>query len=128
RTVQRGQLLLPFPQYTAVPDVGGYVGKSSYHSMQTKMEKRIHSGGMVLVSYTFSKNITDAETLTTWLDQVAGIQDFTNLRAERSLSSFDSRHRMTVGYVLDLPIGKGQKLLPNASGVLDKMVSGWGVD
>jgi hypothetical protein len=127
-TVQRGQLLLPFPQYTAVPDVGGYVGKSSYHSMQTKMEKRFHSGGMVLVAYTFSKNITDAETLTTWLDTVAPIQDFTNLRGERALSSFDSRQRLTVGYVLDLPIGKGQKLLPNAQGIADKLISGWGID
>jgi hypothetical protein len=104
------------------------VGKSSYHSMQMKMEKRFHSGGMVLVAYTFSKNITDVETLTTWLDTVAGIQDFTNLRAERSLSSFDSRERLTVGYVADLPVGKGQKLLPGVQGITDKLISGWGID
>ena len=127
-TVQRGQLLLPFPQYTAVPDVGGYVGKSSYHSLQMKMEKRFHNEGMVLVSYTFSKNITDVETLTTWLDTVAPVQDFTNLRGERSLSSFDSRQRLTVGYVADLPVGKGQRFLPGVQGIPGKLVSGWGVD
>lgn len=127
-TVQRGQLLLPFPQYTALPDVGGYVGKSVYHSLQVKVEKRFQAGGTILSSYTFSKNISDVETLTTWLDQVAGVQDFTNLRAERSLSSFDSRQRLTVGYALDLPVGKGRKLLPGVHGVTDKIVSGWGID
>lgn len=127
-TVQRGQLLLPFPQYTSVPDVGGYVGKSVYHSLQVKVEKRFRSGGTVLSSYTFSKNITDVETLTTWLDQVAGVQDFTNLRAERSLSSFDSRQRLTVGYALDLPFGKGQRFLPGVHGFADRIISGWGID
>jgi hypothetical protein len=127
-TVQRGQLLLPFPQYTSVPDVGGYVGKSVYHSLQVKVEKRFHAGGTVLSSYTFSKNITDVETLTTWLDQVAGVQDFTNLKAERSLSSFDARQRLTVGYALDLPFGKGQKFLSGTHGVTDRVISGWGID
>jgi hypothetical protein len=127
-TVQRGQLLLPFPEYTSVPDVGGYVGASSYHSLQTKMEKRFHSGGTVLVAYTFSKNLTNAETLTTWLDTVAGVQDFTNMSAEKSLSSFDSRQRLTVGYVADLPFGKGQRFLPDAKGVAGALISGWGID
>ena len=127
-TVQRGQLLLPFPQYTSVPDVGGYVGSSSYHSLQVKMEKRLHTGGMVLASYTFSKNITNAETLTTWLDTVAAVQDFTNMRAEKSLSSFDSRQRLTVGYVVDLPVGKGQRFLPDVRGFLGGLISGWGID
>jgi len=66
------------------------------------------------------------ETLTTWLDQVAGVQDFTNLRSERSLSSFDSRQQLTVGYALDLPLGKGQKFLPGVRGVADKIISSWG--
>src|SRR5207244_2610986 len=33
RTVQRGQLLLPFPQYTSMPDIGGYRGNTIYHSL-----------------------------------------------------------------------------------------------
>ena len=69
---------------------------------------------MLLASYTFSKSISDIETLTTWLDAgtgVAGVQDWNNFRAERSLSSFDSRQRLTVSYVLDLPVGKVRKVL-----------------
>jgi hypothetical protein len=36
--------------------------------------------------------------------------------------------RLVVSYVYDLPIGKGQKFLGNASGIADKMTSGWGIN
>jgi len=130
-TVPLGNLLLPFPQYSGNPDPGGYVGNSVYHAFQAKAEKRFSGGSMLLASYTFSKSISDIETLTTWLDAgtgVAGVQDWNNFRAERSLSSFDSRQRLTVSYVLDLPMGKGKKLLSNVSGPADKLVSGWGIN
>ena len=35
------QLLLPFPQYTSVASGGGYLGHSTYHSLQMKVEKRM---------------------------------------------------------------------------------------
>jgi outer membrane receptor protein involved in Fe transport len=134
-TVQRGQLLLPFPQYTSGADPGAYMGNSTYEALQAKVEKRFSSGGMLLAAYTFSKVISNVETLTTWLDTNAtsgtglgGIQDWYNMRGERAISSFDSRSRLTVSYVVDLPFGKGKKLLPGVKGVADKIVSGWGVN
>ncbi|MFL6416687.1 MAG: TonB-dependent receptor, partial [Bryobacteraceae bacterium] len=133
-TVQRGQLELPFPEYQSTTDFGGYVGDSSYHSLQVKAEKRFSSGGNILAAYTFSKILTNTETLTSWLEGgstgtgAAGVQDYTNLRAERALSSFDSRQRLTIGYVVDLPFGKGKKFLPGATGFTDKLVSGWGLN
>src|SRR5262249_26521833 len=45
-----------------------------------------------------------------------------------SLSSFDARQRLVVSYVVDLPVGKGQKFLTAAHGITDKLVSGWGVN
>jgi hypothetical protein len=130
-TVQLGQLMLPFPQYTAGLDPGAYMGNSVYHAFQGKVEKQFSSGGTLLASYTFSKMISNVETLTTWLDAgtgVAGIQDWYNLKNERAISSFDSRQRLTISYVLDLPIGKGQKLLSGVTGPVEKLVSGWGVN
>ncbi len=121
--VPRGQLLLPFPQYTALPDPGAYRGNSTYHSLQMKAEKRFSSGGTLLASYTFSKVLADIETLTSWLDSangVAGVQNWNNFRAERALSSFDSRQRLVVSYVLDLPVGKGKKLLSGVTGIGDR--------
>jgi len=114
-----------------MPDPGGYIGNSIYNSLQMKAEKRFASGGTLLASYTFSKVIANVETLTSWLDAgtgVGGVQDWTNLAAERSLSSFDSRQRLVLSYVLDLPIGKGKKLLPGVKGPANKLVSGWGIN
>jgi hypothetical protein len=129
--VQYGQLLSPYPQYTSVSAPADYSGDSTYHSLQVKIEKRFHSGGTVLGAYTFSKILSNAETLTTWLDSptgVAGIQNWYNLSAEKALSSFDSRQRLTISYVYDLPFGKGQKFLPGVHGFADRLVSGWGIN
>ena len=130
-TVQQGLLLMPFPQYTSLPDPGGYRGNSNYHSLQVKAEKRFSDGGSLLASYTFSKVISDVETLTTWLDSangVSGIQNWNDFRSERALSSFDSRQRLTVSYVMDLPVGKGKRYFSGVSGFRDRLVSGWGIN
>jgi hypothetical protein len=131
RTVQQGLLLMPFPQYTSLPDPGGYRGNSNYHSLQVKAERRFSDGGSLLAAYTFSKVISDVETLTTWLDSangVSGIQNWNDFRSERALSSFDSRHRLTVSYVTDLPFGKGKRYFTDARGIAGGLVSGWGIN
>ncbi len=131
-TVARGQLLLPFPHLVSAPDAGHYTGNSSYHSLQMKAEKRFSAGGTVLATYTFSKVISDTETITGWLDNVlggvAGVQNWYNLRGEKALSSYDSRRRMTLAYVNDLPFGKGHRFLSGVSGAADRLISGWGVN
>jgi len=131
-TVKEGQLLLPFPEYTGVSESGGYLGNSTYHSLQMKVEKRYASGGTVLAAYTFSKLIADVGSLTTWLDSGVGLasntpQDPNNLRAEKSLAGFDSRQRLTIAYALDLPFGQGHRFLSGGNGAVKKFTSGWTV-
>jgi hypothetical protein len=131
-TVQRQLLLRPFPEYTSLQNPTGNFGNSSYHSLQLKAEKRFGSGGVLLGTYTFSKIISNVESNTSgWLDSATGtggIQDNNNLVLEKSLSSFDSRQRFVLSYVLDLPFGHGKRFLPNVQGAADKLVSGWGVN
>jgi hypothetical protein len=127
-TVQRGQLLLPYPQYTSATITTPSDRDSIYHSLQMKMEKRFHQGGTLLVAYTWSKLISNTDTVTTWLDATGTFQDYNNLRLERSLSGSDVPHHVVISYVYDLPIGKGHRLLGNVSGVADKLVSGWGIN
>jgi hypothetical protein len=127
-TVQEGQLLLPYPQYTSVSVTTPSNRDSTYHSLQMKMEKRFHGGGTVLVAYTWAKLIGDTETVTSWLDPTGTIQDYNNLRLERSLSGSDVPQHVVISYVNDLPIGQGHRLLGNVSGVADKLVSGWGIN
>jgi hypothetical protein len=56
------------------------------------------------------------------------VQNWHNLRAEKSLASYDVAHRAVISYVLDLPFGKGKKFFSGVSGAADKLVSGWGLN
>lgn len=47
---------------------------------------------------------------------------------ERSLSSQDVSQRLIISYVLDLPFGHGRRFLSSASGAVDQVVGGWGID
>ncbi len=129
-TVSYGQLLRPFPQYDGLSYGGAGIGNSSYNSLQVKAEKRFSNGASILVAYTFAKLISDTDSLSSWLEDggVGGVQDWNNLRLERSLSSSDVPNRLVVSYVLDLPFGKGRKFLSNASGFTNQVIGGWGVE
>ncbi len=51
-----GQMLRPFPQYSAVSDVYGDVARSTYHSLQLTAEKRRSDDGLIVnFNYTFSR-------------------------------------------------------------------------
>ena len=130
RTVARGQLLRPFPQFNGVTQAAIANRDSIYHSMQLKVERRFRAGGSLLGAYTWAKFITNTDTLTGWLEASGpgGVQNNYDLRNERSLASFDVPHRLVISYVLDLPFGRGQKLLGSLSGPADKLLSGWGVN
>ena len=127
-TISSVQLNKPFPQFGSIANTGHYVGVGNYDALQAKMEKRFVGGGMLLGSYTFSKMLTNAESLTSWLETVGapGFQNTNNLGGEYSLSGYDSRQRLTVSYVYNLPFGRGQHFASHVSGVGDKFVSGWG--
>jgi hypothetical protein len=128
-TTTLGQLLRPFPQYTSVQLAGQGSYDSIYHAFQLTVQRRFASAGSLLVAYTNSKLLSDTDTLTSWLENsVGGIQDNNNLHGERSLSSQDTPQRLVVSYVLDVPLGKGRRYLSNSSGMLDKVVGGWGID
>jgi hypothetical protein len=128
-TVIAGQLLRPYPQYGGVSLAGDGCCGSNYNSFQLTVTKRFTGGGSFLAAYTSAKLLTNSDTLTTWLETGVGqVQDWNNLKAERSLSSQDVSQRLVISYVYDLPFGHGQKYMANASGIMGKVVSGWGAD
>jgi Carboxypeptidase regulatory-like domain len=128
-TTTAGQLDRPYPQYTGLSLAGQGNYDSTYHSFQLTVERRFASAGSLLVAYTNAKLLSNADTLTNWLEASSGsIQDNNNLRAERSLSSQDVPQRLVISYVLDLPFGHGRRYFSDASGVVDKLIGGWGVD
>ena len=56
------------------------------------------------------------------------MQDWNNLKGERSLSSQDISQRLVISYVLDLPFGRGKRFLSDVHGIAGAAVSGWGLD
>jgi len=129
-TVPLEQLLRPYPQYNGVNFAGEGIGNSTYESLQVKAEKRFSAGGSLLVAYTHSKLLSDTDTVTSWLEAggTGGIQDWNNLKGEKSLASFDTPDRLVVSYVLDVPVGKGRKYLTNANWFENATIGGWGVE
>jgi hypothetical protein len=128
-TVAKQQLLLPYPQFTGLSLVNQTWGDSDYQSAQFKINKRTSHGVSVLAVYTVSKwlsNVTsqDAPIGTT---NNTGVQNWYDLRAEKSLSENDIPQSLTINIVVELPIGHGHFLLPNARGPLEKIVGGWSV-
>src|SRR5262249_5786808 len=76
-------------------------GKSNYHALVLRAEKRMSSGLMVMGSYTFSKSM-DVDSLGN--STVSSNLDQSNIKnLERALSSFDIRHRLVVSFTYDLP-------------------------
>ncbi len=130
-TVARRQLLLPYPQYTGVTLINNTAGNSIYHSLQTKVGKRFSGGVNFLLAHTFSKLISDVNNQLApigGLTNVTGVQNWYDLRAERSVSEMDRTHALIFSYVIELPFGKGRKLFGEARGVLGKVIEGWQVN
>ena len=95
-----------------------------------KAEKRFSGGSSILVAYTRAKLISDTDTITGWLESggTGGVQDWNNLKAEKSLASFDTPDRLVASYVLQIPVGRGRKYMAHANGFVDATLGGWGVE
>ena len=81
-------------------------GSSHYHSLQTKLERRVGNGLTLLVSYTWSKSISgpaDVGGLVGGGNFGATALDPLNPRADRSLSVFDIPHRFVGTALYDVP-------------------------
>jgi hypothetical protein len=131
-TIIAGQLDRPHPQYLGL-SLGGYgCCSSTYNSLQATVTRRFAGGGTLLVAYTNAKLLSNTDTLTSWLEGPTGgvgqVQDWNNLKGEKSLSSQDVSQRLVISYVLDLPFGHGRKYAAGMTGIADKVVSGWGID
>ena len=128
-TIATGQLLRPYPQFANITNMGSNLGSSNYESLQASYQKRFGAVGVFMASYTWAKVIGTVDTATVFLESssVGAIQDYNNLRADRSIESFDVPQRLVLNYTAQLPFGKGQKILGDANRTVSAIVSGWKV-
>ncbi|MBL8203042.1 MAG: TonB-dependent receptor [Blastocatellia bacterium] len=127
-TIERRQLLRPFPQFTDILMHGAGGGNSFYNALTVKAQKRLSQGLGFLASYTFSKQLDNVLGQGNYFaTAIGGPLNTHNLRGEYGLSTFDTPHRFTLSGSYELPFGKGKALL-NQGGVLDRFVGGWQIN
>lgn len=140
-TVSRLQLLRPYPQYSGISARPGPPNANSiYHALQLQFTKRFSQGLQATAHYTFSKSIDDASSaddpnldwltssINGWGGGRARVQDYSNLRLERSVSTFDIPHRFIVDFSYELPIGRGRALGKDWNRWVDAVAGGWQVN
>jgi outer membrane receptor protein involved in Fe transport len=114
------QALKTYPQYFALGPRGEAIGNSNYNALLIKAEKRFSMGFQYLVSYTFSKTLTD-----TPLNAFGrfGPQDTYNRGVEKSLSQYDIPQNLVVSFAYQLPWGSGRPFLND--GWASNLLGGW---
>jgi hypothetical protein len=125
-----GQCRRPYSSYLNFNDSIGPYGWTNYQSMPVRFQKRFRSGGLINASYAWTKALGNTGGGAGANQNPGGtVQDWYNLKAEKSLTAFSLPQRLVVSYVLNLPFGKGQKFLNSVSnGVGSRLVSGWAVN
>jgi outer membrane receptor protein involved in Fe transport len=122
---------LPFPAVIpSGPAAGGLVlsavnarnssGASRYNALELEFQKRTSFGLTVLASYTFSKlldNVTNPISAYDTSLQLVG----------EGWKNGNYPNSFVISYIYDLPFGNGHRYMSDASGITNRLVSGWQV-
>lgn len=110
QTTNYSQLLLPFPQFTALAaDIPS--GSSWYHAMTIRLQQRLSHGLQFNTFFTWSKNM-----------QATSYLNPTDSNPEHVISELDRPHRFVVSAIYALPFGKA------APAMLRHVIGGWTLD
>jgi hypothetical protein len=116
-TISRSQLLTPYPEFQGghggiwYQDSQGY---SWYHALQVRAERRMAHGITAQLSYAYSKLMDATEYLN------AG-----DPAPTRTVGELDRPHQFSFSSIVELPFGRGRRLLGNVNRWADIVVGGW---
>src|SRR6185312_8806988 len=124
QTVSLGSLLVPYPQYGGLYELGVLGAAERYQSLELKGQKMFSKGYNFLVAYVYIREKT----------QTNGFLNgsvFNDLEAyQNNLVYQDSNqphHRFNIASTWELPFGKGKAYLNSLPRVADTLVGGWEV-
>jgi hypothetical protein len=112
-TISREQMLKKYPHFGTV-QYSDPVGYSWYHSLQSRLEKRMSHGLTLQISYTWSK----AMEATSFLNA-------SDAMPYESLGSIDRPHRIVSSGIWEFPFGKGRRFGANMPKFLEFFAGGW---
>jgi hypothetical protein len=110
------------PNMTAVLPLDFPQLEMFYNSFQASLNKRFANGFNFLAAYTFAKNLGNADGNTGGF-----IQNSYRADLEHGPVVPDLRHRFTISYLYELPIGHGRRFMGEMSGIADAFFGGWQV-
>jgi trimeric autotransporter adhesin len=96
-------------------------GNSVFHAGSVRLRKRMAHGVALSGTYTYSKSIDDASSIGGGGTVVA--QNPFDIGADRGLSVFDQRHKITGNWIYELPFGENHRFA--TKGALSHMLGGW---
>lgn len=116
-TIQRRELLRPYPQFNDILMRQATLGKSQYHAAVLKFEKRISNGWGGRVNYTYSRLMDNQFGEGNFFSQNPGeMQNAYDLEAEYSIGLLDVPHKITISPIVELPFGEGKKWMQSGFG------------
>jgi hypothetical protein len=111
--ISRADLLRPYPHFGSIT-VSEPIGRSWYHALQTRAERRMSNGFTFQLGYTWSKLMEAREFLNP-----------TDADPYRSISALDRRHRLTMSGIWEIPVGRNRRFGKALPAALDALVGGW---
>lgn len=122
-TVQRRQLLRPYPQYLQLLIPRDGYGDAHYHSLQLQVDKQYSQGLTLTAAYTISKTLTNVfESDATEAFPHNALYD---ARYNKTIEPNDIPQRLVMSYVYDLPFGWKRRFL--SQGFLARVIGAWQV-
>ena len=111
--------IVPNPQFGDILMLGN-PSNSTYHALQLQFTRRLANGFTNTTAWTWSKALGDAET-----DTGVIYRDPTRRSIEKRLLNFDRAHQISSNGTYELPFGPGHRLLGNAAGWVQQVVTKW---
>jgi hypothetical protein len=120
-TIAQQRLLRPFPEFDGISFYTP-IAQAGYQSLQIRGERRFANRVGFQLSYTFGKSLTDAGATGIFSFNQPAIQNYYDLRGERSLSPSDVSNRFVFSLQWELPSAK------NAHGLEKAVAGGWQIN
>ena len=117
----------PYPQLQSVIAAISR-GWMKYNSLQMRLERRASAGNYVLAAYTFSKALTNGVSGFGGDPGIVYFPVVTDDDVDAGSANTDLRHNFTLSTLYNLPIGNGQPILSDLTGVADAILGGWSVN
>jgi hypothetical protein len=111
------QLLRPYPQFSGSGGVGTNslnLGRSWFHMLQTRVEKRYSSGFNLLANFQWSKMI----------EEVRRLNPFDTM-LEHRIADEDRPLRLVLSGSYEFPFGRGKAIGSGVNGFWNRVIGGW---